>query len=112
MTGFDPHRLAEERSLELHRRVAAELARDGAIVSRAAERVVAWRASGALHGEYAELWMGLLRGPRGELLRVLVDESEAGRRLRQTSPFSFVVSPRERWGLWREVRERLESGAT
>ncbi|MBI5489057.1 MAG: hypothetical protein HY905_17110 [Deltaproteobacteria bacterium] len=112
MTGFDPHRLAEERSLELHRRVAAEIARDGTIVSRAAERVASWRVRGTLHGEYADLWMGLLRGPRGELQRVLVDESEAGRSLRQTSPFSFVVPPRERWRLWREVRERLASGET
>ncbi|MBI2899596.1 MAG: hypothetical protein HYY17_05385 [Planctomycetes bacterium] len=110
MRTHDPHRLAEERSLALHRRVAREIERDETIVPRAAKRIEAWRARGALHGEYAERWLRLLGGPRSELLRALVDETEAGRALRQSSPFSFVVPPRDRWRLWRQTRTRLESG--
>ena len=106
---MDPHRLAELRSLALHRRIAWAIADDETIVPRAEARIAAWRASGSLHPHYAQAWLRLLRGPRPELLGVLVDEGETGRSLRQASPFSFVVPPRERWRLWRDVRARWES---
>jgi hypothetical protein len=111
VAAVDLHRLGELRSLELHRRVAAAIAVDETIVPRAEKRIAAWRVAGSLHAHYAEEWLRLLRGPRAEILRVLVDEGETGRSLRQASPFSFVVPPRERWRLWREVRSRLESGS-
>ena len=110
MAAVDRHRIAEERSLALHRLVAERIAADPSLIERAVRRVEASRANGVLHPAYAEEWLRLLRGPLDSLRSLLVEDSERARALRQTSPFSFVVSPPERWRLWREVREAAEGG--
>ncbi|MBL8719385.1 MAG: hypothetical protein JNL79_25585 [Myxococcales bacterium] len=103
---MDPHRLAEERSLALHQAVVRAIREDDTIVDRALSRVRAHRAEGLLAGPWADAWEALLLGPRAALLGALQDPSEAGRALRQTTPFTFVVPPRERWQIWREVARR------
>jgi len=44
------------------------------------------------------------QAPRG-LLAVLQADTDDARALRQATPFAGVVEPRERWRIWREVRE-------
>lgn len=105
------HRLAEERSLALHRVIADAIERDPAIVERALERVRTWRQTGLAHPFYVESWERLLAGPSAELRRTLLDPSEEARALRQMTPFAGCVDPRTRWRIWREVRERLERSA-
>ena len=104
---MNTHRLAEERSLALHRAVADVLRRDPVRLGEARDRVQKWRAEGLMHPYYAERWTCLLDGPLEELLRALVDESEDARALRQSTPFTGFVEPRVRWKIWREVRERM-----
>jgi len=58
--------------------------------------------------EYADRWLHLLDGSSEELIAAITDTSEQGAALRQTTPFSFVVPPRERWRIWREVRAQWE----
>ncbi|MBI2378713.1 MAG: hypothetical protein HYV07_32260 [Deltaproteobacteria bacterium] len=99
---MDPHELGELRSLELHRVVGARLRERPDLVERACARVDVLEASGVMHGRYAEEWRSLLRGPLEELLRALSDPAKSS--LRSTSPFAGMVSPRERWHIWREVR--------
>jgi hypothetical protein len=101
----DPHRLAELRSLALHREIAGRVARDPQLVGEALARLARMRASGALHPALCDAWTSALAGPREELLRVLVEESERARELRQSTPFAGVVPPRERWAIWRRVAE-------
>ena len=100
------HRLAEERSIELHREVAARLRADVRNVERARERVLSWLATGEVAEPYASGWLRLLSGPIEELCAFLVDPGETARALRQCTPFSGVVDPRTRWRIWREVAER------
>lgn len=104
------HELAEERSLALHRAIAERIRRDPSIVGRARDRVDGWLADRSVAEPYARRWKALLDGPREALLAALVDQGQAARDLRQTTPFAFVVPPRERWRLWRETRERWERG--
>jgi len=103
---MDLHRLAEERSLELHRAVVAILQREPERVAEARERLRGWIERGQIAGAYASEWDRLLSGPRDELLRVLVDEGEHARALRQCTPFTGFVDPRTRWKIWRDVRAR------
>ena len=103
---MNAHRLAEERSLELHRTIAALLERDPALVERARVRVRGWLKDGSVHPHYASAWDRLLDGPLESLRRLLVDEGEHARALRHVTPFAGVVDPRTRWKIWREVRER------
>jgi hypothetical protein len=104
---MDPHELAEERSLAIHREVAARLRVDPALVAAARARVEGWLADGSVHPFYARAWHELLAGPAARLLEVLTDPGEAARALRQCSPFAGVVDPRTRWRIWRDVRDRL-----
>lgn len=106
---MDGHRLAEERSLALHREVARILREEPDRVFEALQRVRAWRRSGAAHPHYLDAWERLLTGPLEDLLAALTDESETARAMRQATPFAGVVGPRERWKIWAEVRTKLES---
>ncbi len=101
---MDPHRLAEERSLALHRVVVARLRSDPHVLSRAQEKVERWVASGeAPH--YALAWQELLAGPLEAVCALLVADTEAGRAMRQATPFAGAVEPRERWRIWARARE-------
>jgi hypothetical protein len=103
---MDPHRLAEVRSLAYHRVIATRIAQEPALVAVARERMQSWGERRTLSGEYAARWLALLDGPRERLLEVLVEESEEGRALRQTTPFAGVLGARERRAIHRHARER------
>jgi hypothetical protein len=60
---MDFHGLAEARSIELHRAVAAMLRREPARVARAKERVRQWRAEGSVPLPYVEAWERHLAAP-------------------------------------------------
>jgi len=102
---MDLHRLAEARSLAIHREIAACLLRDASIVARARATVQRWSADGHLSPYYARAWEACLSRPLEEIAAVLTDESEEARALRQNSPFVGIVDPRRRWAIWREVQQ-------
>ena len=102
------HLLAEARSLALHRRVAQRIVEQPALLDRARARVQGWLQHGGVARPYAEAWERLLAGEPVEVAATLVDESERMTALRQTTPFSFVVPPRERWQIWKDVRRSWE----
>ena len=37
---------------------------------------------------------------------MLLEESESGQRLRQSTPFCGVLTPRERWAIYKDWSER------
>lgn len=82
------------RGLAYHRAVARRLDRPTADMALALVRH--WREKGSIDPRYAEAWEGLLRGPLPDIRRVLEDESEGARDLRQNSPFAGVLSEAER----------------
>lgn len=102
------HHLAEERSLAFHRAVASRIPEDPDIVPHAITRVRTWLQEGGRSSSYARRWLDLLESPLPELLAAMVDESEAGRALRQATPFAGVLDARERWRLWRETKRLVQ----
>lgn len=46
-------------------------------------------------------WKAILQGDWDDIRMVLLDESDDGQRLRQSSPFCGVLAPRERWEMYR-----------
>jgi hypothetical protein len=103
------HDLAEERSLAYHRRVAELLPTQPALLVTARQRAAQWAASGAHHAPYAREWLRLLALPLDQLLVSLVDPSQPARDLRQATPFAGALDARERWKLWKNVRDRWEA---
>ncbi|MBW7866197.1 MAG: hypothetical protein H3C30_17500 [Candidatus Hydrogenedentes bacterium] len=99
------HQEIDERSLVMARAIAARIDNDprheGLRVAR--ENCVRWlqRSPSAA----VEEWRKILEQDWGTVRTVLLDESEHGRRLRQSSPFCGIISPAERWEIYRRFSE-------
>ena len=104
---MDPHRLAEKRSIAYHRAVLERLEREPAILERARRRVEAMIADGRLPHD-ARQWQEVLSGTAEVLREALLADTEKWRALRQSTPFVGVLSPRERWAIWRLLRSGCE----
>lgn len=100
------HRLAEERSLALHREVARRLRDRPELLEVARERVRGWLETGGVPRYWAEAWDEALDGGLDEVIARITDTSENARALRQTSPFAGVLGPRERWEILRRQGEQ------
>ena len=104
------HRLAEARSLAYHRAVAEMLPARPELLDRARERAASWSRSEARSAGLARRWLDILARPLPEIRAFLVDTGEEAAELRQATPFAGAIEPKERWRIWREVREEWESG--
>jgi hypothetical protein len=101
---MDPHHLAEERSLAYHRVIAERLLRDPRILAAARRTVERWlQDSPPPH--YAAAWRAVLAGDAASVAAFITDPGERARELRQSTPFAGVLSPQERWAIWRAVGE-------
>ena len=52
----------------------------------------------------AREWQRLLQKPWEDVRAILLDESDEGQRLRQTDPFCGILTPAERWEIYRKAR--------
>ena len=100
------HEQIDERSLALAAEIAARI--DGDPEHRGLERArkVCARWAAMEHAPDVGAWLRILEGSWPSVRSVLLDPSETGRRLRQSSPFCGVLSPRERWAIWRRFRSQ------
>lgn len=105
MDPANPHRLAEARSLALHREVARRLRERPELLDDVRARVAGWLQDGSVARSYAQAWWEILSRDLDELLQAIVDPSERGRDLRQSTPFAGVLDARTRWRILDEVRE-------
>lgn len=97
------HEAIDRRSLEMARRIAAKIDDDPLREGLAHARRVCsrWVAKGNVP---AREWMAILSRDWPEIRGVLLDDSEEGRRLRQNDPFCGILTPAERWEIYREFR--------
>jgi hypothetical protein len=101
----NPHRLAEARSLALHREVARRIREHPELLEGVRTRVEAWLEDGSVAHSYARAWMEILARDLEQILESIIDPSERGRDLRQCTPFAGILDPRTRWRILDEVRE-------
>lgn len=99
------HKRREQESLEIHRQIARLLEQDPVpVFEKASANLSRWRTSrgeDALGVVYRE-WQLLLETltPK-QMVALLLAEDERAVRLRQSSPFAGVLSPREVWKIKR-----------
>lgn len=98
----DPHRLAERRSLAIHRVVARRLRRTTA--ADALHLVWQWRQTGVIAPQYASRWEAILDGTLRQIRLVLTSDDPTARELRQNSPLAGVLSPAERQKILDTIR--------
>jgi hypothetical protein len=98
---LDGHRRAELRSLAFHRALARRLRRP--TVEQARHVLWTWRDQGRIDARYADQWEAVLDRPVAEIRRVLSEDTDVGRDLRQNSPFAGMLSEPERLKILQEV---------
>ncbi len=105
---MDKQRLIEKRIIAQHRIIAERLISNPAqILGLARGNLKRWAAKYD-QGEqppWIGQWMQLLNCPLETVVKVLTSGSEEACRLRSSSPFAGVLSARERWALYREIRD-------
>ncbi|MBI5582294.1 MAG: hypothetical protein HY892_00570 [Deltaproteobacteria bacterium] len=99
------HQQIEERSILLHRAVANRISENPDFLDIARTNLRRWIEQGGARPYWAE-WEAKLAGPLDALLAFLVSPSEEARRLRQSSPFCGILTPRERWKIYESFTER------
>jgi hypothetical protein len=92
----------DRRSLTMARRIAARIdndpTREG--LEHARQVCARWVSQGNVP---AKEWMAILQRPWPEIREILLDDSEEGKRLRQNDPFCGILTPVERWEIYREA---------
>ena len=96
------HARAERRSLAYHRALAKQLRRP--MADDALKLLWKWRDQGRIDARYADSWEQLLRRPMHDIRRVISEDTQRGRDLRQNSPFAGMLSEPERRRINDEVR--------
>ena len=93
------HGRIEERSILLRRVIAQRVSENPALLDAARANLRRWvgRDGGRL---YWTEWENMLKGSLDDLLAFMVSPSEKARRLRQSSPFCGILTPRERWKIY------------
>ncbi len=97
------HQDIDRRSLEMVRRIVFRIDADPERKGLAHAKSVCerWVAQGIVS---AKEWLTLLDRPWEDLRIILLDESDEGQRLRQIDPFVGILTPTERWQIYRETR--------
>ena len=95
------HGRAERRSLAYHRALARGLRR--AMVDDALRLLWKWRDQGRIDQRYADDWERVLRQPVTDVRKVMTEDSQRGRDLRQNSPFAGMLSEAERRRINQEI---------
>jgi hypothetical protein len=103
------HEVHDEVSLEMGRRVASRLREQPAALQIARDNLARWMRQNAdapaLIRCYRE-WLVMLERPLADICQILCADTEAGRRLRQNSPFAGVLPPSEVWSIKAALRQR------
>lgn len=89
------HTRIDARSLAMHRAIAEKVRKNPRLLEAAGENIRRWRRQGVDVTAFAE-WEAILDRGVEETVRVLTDPSENAARLRQSTPFTGVLTPKER----------------
>ena len=99
------HEQIDKRSLAMARAIVAKIDQDRARKGLTKARATCGRWYRERPLAAAKEWLEILDRPWEQVREVLIDESEEGRRLRQSDPFCGILTPRERWPIYHEYSE-------
>jgi hypothetical protein len=97
------HQQIDRRSLEMVRRIVAKIDADPERrgFDHAKSVCERWIARGDVS---ARDWRTILQQPWEEVRPILLQENDGSQRLRQTDPFCGILTPQERWEIYREAQ--------
>jgi hypothetical protein len=86
----------DRRSLELHRLIAHRVQSDPSALRRAAKNILRWRSIDPRGCPGWDEWERILDAGLAAAVEAMLDPGERGQYLRSCTPFTRVLSPRER----------------
>ena len=95
------HDWVDERGRALDAAVAEKLRVSPELISRAIENIERWERQRGPDPSYCEWRRILTDSSADEVIALLLDDSERATRLRQSSPFTGILSPDERLAIFR-----------
>ena len=99
------HRILDARSLAMHCLAAARIERDPGLLETARKTFQGWQSRyGNELPPALEEWAGVLRQPWPEISFLITDPGERATRMRQSSPFSTLLSAAERERIYAAFR--------
>ena len=97
------HNWIDARSLALAKAVAEKIRRDPSLLRRATENLARWKGRRTSWPKCLREWEKILSDlPVSDLLALLVEDSEEGRRRRQSSPFTGILTAAERKAIFEQ----------
>src|SRR5687767_3548133 len=99
------HEEIDQRSLAMARAIVARIDADPARAGLAKAKATCQRWFRERPRRPNGEWLEILEKPWEEVRELLLDESELGRRLRQSDPFCGILTPQERWEIYRTFHE-------
>lgn len=107
------HDEIDQRSLALHRLVAERVMRDPSLFEKARGTLARWRETVCISSQpYLSEWEHLMNQGVEACLSVAVEDSPRAAALRQSSPFSGVLTNRERFAFLKQWRSEHEAPGT
>ena len=103
---YSDHRRIDERSLALHRLVAAKLRADPAILNEARDNLLRWQKMDGSPVLPLSEWEKILSGTPSQVAAFLEERSERATRLRQSSPFAGILTEAERNAVYESYSAR------
>ena len=100
------HQRIDQRSIALHRAVAEKLRARPELLDRARGNIGRWYPGAGAARPYLDQWLRILDQPLEEVLAAMVDDGEKMTALRQSSPFTGILEPAERWAIYRRFASR------
>ncbi len=105
-TVHSDHSRLDERSLAMHRLIAAKLQTDPALLDKARDNVRRWQADDGSPKLALAEWEQILSGPVNQVAAFLAERSERATRLRQSSPFAGILTEAERRAIYESYATR------
>jgi hypothetical protein len=94
------HIRLDERSLALHRLVARKMLAEPALLDKARANVRRWQQNHSSPSLALAEWEQILYGAVDQVANLLVERSERATRLRQSSPFTGILTETERLAVY------------
>lgn len=102
---YSSHRLLEARSLAMHAVIARKIERDPELLETARRNVERWSVQQGAEGPaWLAEWRELLKQPWESVAALITEPSENGARLRQSTPFTGILTNQERWRIYAAFR--------
>jgi hypothetical protein len=96
------HERIDRRSLALHRAIAGKIRANPSLIAIARDNLDRWSSTNGRSQPYWDTWREILDRPLGEVLDLMLEDSEHMTAMRRATPFAGILTPKERWEIYEQ----------